>query len=107
VLIQDKVHQGQNSPTLMFEIVPTDNGSFRIEWHGECGLTIEDLERKHKGSSTLEAAEHFLLEKLADGKKLVNWLVDQAKGLCSKRTLLTLRKPKSGTLYHGDAYRIT
>jgi hypothetical protein len=59
----------------------------RLDWHGECNLTIEDLEKKHKGSPTLEAAERFLLEKLADGQREVNSLIKEARGICSKRTL--------------------
>ena len=87
VLLQDKSTLGPTSPNLLFEVASTDTGCFRLEWHGECSLTLEDLERKHKGSPRLEAAEKFLLDKLARGPREVNWLVEQAKGVCSKRTL--------------------
>ena len=50
-------------------------------------MTLEDLERKHKGSPRLEAAEKLLLEKLAGGPREVNSLVKDAKGVCSKGTL--------------------
>ena len=76
----------------MFEVVAAENDSFRLDWRGECQLTIEDLERKRKGSPTLEAAEKFLLEKLADGPKEVNWLVEQSAAICSKRTLDEAKK---------------
>ena len=87
VLLQDKSTLGPTSPNLLFEVAPTDTGCFRLEWHGECNLTLEDLERKHKGSPRLEAAEKLLLEKLAGGPREVNSLVKDAKGVCSKRTL--------------------
>jgi hypothetical protein len=88
VLLQDKCTLGPKSPSLMFEVVPDDDGkTFHLDWRGETKLTIADLEQKHKGSPTLEAAERFLLEKLKDGKKEVNWLVKHARGICSKRTL--------------------
>jgi DNA (cytosine-5)-methyltransferase 1 len=87
VLLQDKSTLGPLSPSLMFEVVPVGNDACRLEWHGPCSLTVEDLERKGKGSPTLEAAEKFLLDKLADGPKEAERLVEQARGLCSKRTL--------------------
>lgn len=92
VLLQDKSNLGPLSAALLFEIVPTDNGALMLDWHGECQLTVEDLERKHKGSPTLEAAEKFLLEKLADDRKEFTWLIGQARGLCSKRTLDQAKK---------------
>ena len=93
VLIHDKCTLGSLSPSLMFEVVPDDGGkTFHLEWHGKCDLTIADLEQKHKGSPTLEAAETFLMDKLADGPKEVVWLVEQARGLCSKRTLDEAKK---------------
>ena len=67
VLVQDKSTLAPISPSLLFEVAPVDNG-FRLDWHGECSLSIEDLERKHKGSPRLEAAEKFLLDKLASGR---------------------------------------
>ena len=57
VLLQDKSTLGPLSPSLMFEVVPVGNDACRLEWHGPCSLTVEDLERKGKGSPTLEAAE--------------------------------------------------
>lgn len=87
VLFQDKSNLGPLSPSLLFEVIPADNGALRLEWHKECQLTIEDLEQKHKGSPKLEAAEKLLLDNLADGPKEVNWLLERAKGVCSKRTL--------------------
>ena len=87
VLLQDKSTLGPISPSLLFEVAPTDNGCFRLDWHGECTLTVDDLERKHKGSPRLEAAEKLLLEKLAGGPREVNSLVKEARGVCSKRTL--------------------
>ena len=86
VLIHDKCNLGPLSPSLLFEVLQCDS-TCCLECHGECDLTIEDLETKQKGSPILEAAERFLLDKLADGKKEVNWLVEEARGLCSKRTL--------------------
>lgn len=91
VLLQDKSNLGPLSPALMFEVAPVD-GTVRLEWHGECQFTVEDLERKHKGSPKTEAAEKFLLAKLAGGPKEVNWLVEQAKGICSKRILDDAKK---------------
>jgi hypothetical protein len=88
VLVQDKSSLGPLSPSLLFEVAPTDAaGRFRLEWHGECSLAVEDLERKHKRSPRLEAAEKFLLEKLASGRRAVNAIIEDAKGICSKRTL--------------------
>lgn len=87
VVCQDKSNLGPLSPSLLFEVVPDGGKTFHLECHGKCDLTIADLEQKHKGCPTLEAAEPFLLEKLADGKKEVNWLVGQSRGICSKRTL--------------------
>lgn len=87
VLCQDKSNLGPLSPSLMFEVVPTDNGALRLEWHGECQFTIEDLERKHKGSPRLEAAERLLLDNLKGGPKEAKWLLERAKGVCSERTL--------------------
>jgi hypothetical protein len=87
ILIQDKSNLGPISPALMFEIVPTENGHLNIRWHGECQFTVEDLERKQRGSPKLAAAESFLLKELAKGKKEVNWLIEHSKGICSKRTL--------------------
>jgi hypothetical protein len=87
VLLQDKSTLGPTSPNLLFEVASTDNGYFCLEWHGECNLTLEDLERKHKGSPRLEAAEKFLLAELARGPREVNKLIDATKGFCSKRTL--------------------
>lgn len=88
VLLQDKSNLGPLSPGLAFEVVPTER-SLRLEWHGETALTAEDLEVKHKGSPALEWAERFLLENLAKGPQEVNWLIDQAQGHCSRRTLDT------------------
>jgi len=87
VLLQDKSTLGPISPSLLFEVAPTDNGCFRLDWHGECTLTVDDLERKHKNSPRLEAAEKLLLDKLAGGPREVNSLVKEARGVCSKRTL--------------------
>jgi hypothetical protein len=92
VLAQDKCNLGPLSPSLLFEVVPVGSNAFRLDWHGECDLTIEDLDGKGKGGPILEAAEKLLLEKLADGPKEVNWLVEQAKGVCSKRTLDEAKK---------------
>jgi DNA (cytosine-5)-methyltransferase 1 len=86
VLVHDKCNLGPLSPSLMFEVMQ-QGSACRLEWHGETKLTIEDLEQKHKGSPALEAAEQFLLEKLKDGPREVNSLIEQAKGICSKRTL--------------------
>ena len=71
---------------LLFEVVSADDGQFRLECRGETKLTIADLESS-KGAPKLEAATKFLLEKLADGPKEFNWIVEQSKGLCSLRTL--------------------
>jgi hypothetical protein len=87
VLLQDKSTLGPISPSLLFEVAPTDTGYFRLDWHEECTLTVDDLERKHKNSPRLEAAEKLLLEKLAGGPREVNSLVKEARGVCSKRTL--------------------
>jgi hypothetical protein len=76
----------------MFEIVPTDNDALRLKWHGECQLTIDELERKQKGSPKLEAAEKFLLDELAGGPQEVNSLLAKARGVCSKRTLDTVKQ---------------
>jgi hypothetical protein len=75
------------SPSLLFEIEPVENNAFRLAWHGECPLTIEDLDKNHKGSPKLDAAEKYLLDNLAGGPKEVNWLIENAKGICSKRTM--------------------
>ena len=87
VLIQDKSNLGELSPALLFEVVTTDDGPFHLECRGETDLTIADLENTKGGGKKLEAAEAFLRQKLADGPKDVNWLIEQAKGICSKRTL--------------------
>ena len=87
VLLQDKSTLGPISPSLLFEVAPTDNGCFRLDWHGECTLTVDDLERKHKNSPRLEAAEKLLLDKLAGGPREVNAIIEDTKGICSKRTL--------------------
>lgn len=92
VLIQDKSNLGPLSPSLQFEVVPTGNGALWLDWHGQSKMTIEDLERKHKESPKLEAAEKFLVETLADGPKEANWLIEQAKDICSKRTLDEAKK---------------
>ena len=78
VLIQDKNKLGPASPALLFEVVSTDDGQFRLECRGPTDVTIADLE-KSKGAPKLEAAEAFLKQKLADGPKEVNWLVEQVK----------------------------
>jgi len=64
---------------------------FRLEWHGETPLTIADLEGSQKGSK-LEAAENYLLKALSDGPKEFNWIIEQSKGICSKRTLDEAKK---------------
>jgi hypothetical protein len=92
VLLQDKSNLGPLSPALVFEVVPVDKSAFRLEWHGETDLTIEDLERKHKSSPRSDAADEFLLDKLADEPKEITWLIEQAKGICSKRTLDDAKK---------------
>jgi hypothetical protein len=92
VLLQDKSNLGPLSPSLLFEIVPTDGNQFRLEWHGETPLTIADLEGTKDKRPKLEAAQSFLLKALADGPKEAGWIVDQAKGICSKRTLDEAKK---------------
>jgi len=92
VLVQDKSNLGPLSPSLLFEIVPAEGNQFRLEWRGETPLTIADLEGSKDGRPKLEAAENFLLKTLADGPKEFNWIVDQAKGICSKRTLAEAKK---------------
>ncbi len=93
VLVQDKSNLGSVSPNLLFEIVSVEEGHFRLEWHGPCQLTVDDLERKHRASPKSEAAEHFLLEKLAHGRKVeAAVLIDQAKNAFSKRTLDEAKK---------------
>jgi KaiC/GvpD/RAD55 family RecA-like ATPase len=92
VLVQDKSNLGPLSPGLVFEVVPNDDNRFRLEWHGETDLTVADLEGSKDGRPKLEAAEKFLLEKLSDGPKDVNWLVKKASGTCSKRTLDEAKK---------------
>ena len=87
VLIQDKCNLGPLSPSLMFEVVPDGSGgSFRLEWHGPCSLTVEDLEKKRKGSPKLEAGGEVPARQLADGPRGRS-AVEQARGVCSKRTL--------------------
>jgi hypothetical protein len=85
VLIHDKSNLGPLSPSLLFEIMPWES-SIRLDWHGEC-MTIADVEKAGKGHPKLDAAEKFLLDHLGSGPKEVNWLIDAARGLCSKRTL--------------------
>ena len=104
VLIHDKCNLAPHSPSLIFEVVEQDDAC-RLDWRGETTLTVEDLEQKRKGSPTLEAAEQFLLNNLADGRKEVNWLVEQAKGLCSKRTLDDAKKSlKIKTIREGKGH---
>ena len=91
MLVQDKNKLSLLPPALLFEVCSTDDGHFNLEWRGETDLTIADLENT-KGRPKLEAAEKFLREKLADGPKEVNWLIEQAKGVCSKRTLDEAKK---------------
>lgn len=86
VLLHDKSNLGPLSPSLAFEVVPV-NGSIRLEWHGQTSLTLEELDQKSKAHPKLDAAEKFLLDQLHDGQKEVNWLIDEAKGVCGKRTL--------------------
>ncbi len=95
VLIHDKCNLGPLAPSLLFEVVPVGNDACRLEWHGECSLTVDDLDRKGKGTPTLEAAEKFLLDKLAAGPQEINRLVEQAKGVCSKRMLDEAKKSLS------------
>jgi len=86
-LIQDKSNLGPLAPALLFEVVSASNGAIRLECRGECNFTVEELERKRKGSPRLDAAEKLLLEKLAAGPMDVNELIEQARSICSKRTL--------------------
>ena len=59
----------------LFEVVPDGSGNaFRLEWHGPCDFTIEDLDRK--GGSALETASKYLSEALAAGPQEVNRLVE-------------------------------
>ncbi len=94
VLVQDKNKLSLLPPALLFEVCSTDDGHFNLEWRGETDLTIADLENTKGGGSKLAAAEKFLLEKLADGPKEVNWLVEQVKQDkdISKRTLDEAKK---------------
>ena len=94
VLVQDKLTMGPLSAALLFEVVSNDDGQFRLECRGDTDLTIADLEGSKGGGSKLAAAEKFLLEKLADGPKDVNWLVEQVKQAkdISKRTLDEAKK---------------
>jgi hypothetical protein len=87
VLIQDKSNLGPLSPPLLFEVGTSESGAVQLAWHGECELTVEDLERKHRGSPKLEAAQRFLLDRLANAPQEVNALLEQARGAFSKRTL--------------------
>jgi archaellum biogenesis ATPase FlaH len=92
VLVQDKSNLGPKSPSLQFEIEPADDNQFRLKWHGECQLTAADLEGSKDGRPKLEAAEMFLLKSLANGPKEAGQLLEQAKGICSKRTLDEAKK---------------
>jgi hypothetical protein len=87
VLIQDKSNLGPLSPPLLFEVGTSESGAVQLAWHGECDFTVEDLERKHRGSPKLEAAQRFLLDRLANTPQEVNVLLEQARGAFSKRTL--------------------
>ena len=80
VLVQDKCNLAPVSPSLLFEIDSFES-TFRLKWHGECPLTIEDLDKNRKGSPKLDAAEKYLLDNLADGPQEVNWLIENAKGI--------------------------
>lgn len=91
VLIQDKNNLGPHAPSLLFGVEP-EGESFRLDWHGESDLTIEDIEKAGKGCPKLKAAEQFLLDHLASGRKEVNWLLEASRGLCSKRTLDEAKK---------------
>ena len=105
VLMHDKCNLAPLAPSLLFEVASAENNVARLNWHGECNLTIADLEKKGKGSPTLEAAERFLREKLADGPKEVNWLVTEARGICGKRTLDEAKKSlKLKTLREGKGH---
>ena len=93
VLLQDKSNLAETSPPLMFEVRSVGEHSFRLEWHGKCEFTAATLESKRKGSPTLEALRRdFCWRKLADGPKLVKWLIEEAKGFCSERTLNEAKK---------------
>ena len=92
VLVQDKSNLGQLSPSLTFEVVSTDNGAFRLDWHGECDYTAEELGRADRGKPKLEAAMALLLRLLKDGPMNVNTILAEAKGVCSKRTLDEAKK---------------
>jgi RecA-family ATPase len=53
VLIHDKCTLRAFAPSLLFEVVPVGSDACRLEWHGECSLTVDDLETRPKGSPTL------------------------------------------------------
>lgn len=86
VVVQDKSNLAPLSPTLVFEVA-CDSGAVQLRWHGETALSTQDLQRGGAGRPKLEAAERFLFEKLADGPHEVGWLLQQSRGLFSKRTL--------------------
>ena len=68
VLCQTKSNLGPMAPSLIFEPVTADNGAVRIEWHGECELTADDLLAPSKGNGNrLDEAETFLTALLAAG----------------------------------------
>lgn len=92
VLLQDKSNLGPLAPSLLFEVVPTEENQFRLESRGETSLTIADIEGSRSAGPKLEAAEKFLLTSLASGPKEVNWLMGQAREVCSKRTLDEAKK---------------
>jgi hypothetical protein len=92
VLVQDKCNLGPLAPSVAFEIVQAEDNQFRLEWHGEVPLTVEDFEGKRASHSKLETAERFLLEELADGDQEVNSLLERSTGLFSKRTLDEAKK---------------
>jgi hypothetical protein len=87
VLVQDKCNLGPLAPNLLFEIVPADCNQFRLECRGETPLSLAELEGGRPAGSKLAAAQQFLLTHLADGEKEANWLFDQARDICSQRTL--------------------
>ena len=92
VLVQDKSNLGPLSPALLFEVATTEDGQFRLECRGETDLTVADLEGSKGGRPKLEAAESFLLKALSDGPKEAKWIVEQARCICSKRTLDEAKK---------------
>ncbi|WDI43706.1 DUF5131 family protein [Bremerella sp. P1] len=68
VMCHTKSNLGPLAPSLLFEPIPADNGSVRVEWRGLSDYTAEDVLKSTKnGNNRLEEAKEYLLEVLAEG----------------------------------------